>query len=226
MESRPDRILLSSSLSVHSTQLLGNGSRYKQRYTASIHWERFISIIKAAKLSYDGVSGYSCTQDCGPSGSCQCAVCVAVGNKKDCNLPDCDVCGAELYTRLVRYSIVSVIILFHVFYAIITVLTVGAGSYGNTMYSILGFNCCLLNPDLCKKNVFSFRRKYKWARLLQAWPLFQLPPYIQLVFSILLLAGFYIYVRNKLGAVITLAYNTLEEEFFPSDHLMLTANIT
>lgn len=225
MESRPDRIIVSSSLTVKSVELQGNGVRYKQKYTAAIHWERFITIIKAARLSYLGVSGYSCYHDCGPSGSCQCGVCVAVGNKQNCDLPNCDTCNADIYYTIVTHSIIFMFILFHLFHAVILVLTIGAGSYGNTMYSIFGFNCCLFNPDLCRKTVRTFQRKNRCMRFLNIWPIFRLPPYIQLFLSAVVLVMFCFYVHRKLDAIINLTYNALDEEFFPSDHLMLTADI-
>lgn len=205
---------------------MGNGSRYKQRYTASIHWNRFMTIVYAARLSSSGVVGYSCKHDCGPSGSCQCGVCIKVGNNKNCMLPNCSTCSAEMYDMLVRCFSIFVILLFHLFYAVIIVLTIGAGSYGNTVYSILGCNCCLLNPDLCKKNVQYFNRRNKCLRFLNLWPLFRLPPYVQLVLSSISLVIFYFYVLYKFDAIINLAYNVLDEEFYPSDHLMLSAKIS
>ena len=226
MESRPDRIIVSSSLNVHSVTLLGNGSYYKQRYKALIHFDRFMSILNAAKLSYHGVSGYSCMQDCGPHGSCQCGICVGVGNNQNCDLPNCPICDVETYKTIRTYCIISVIIILHLFYSVVLVLTIGAGSYGNTIHSILGFQCCLFNPDLCKKSVRNFQRKNKFLRLLHIWPIFRLPPYVQLLLSSVTLTLFLLYVRNKLDAIFILSYSTLVEEFFPSDHLMLTAHLT
>ncbi|XP_045166717.2 uncharacterized protein LOC123530085 isoform X2 [Mercenaria mercenaria] len=224
-ESRPDRILMESKLHVKSVKLIGNGDRYKQRYKAAIHWSRFTNIIQSAYLSYKGVTGYPCKHDCGPRGSCQCGVCVAIGNKQDCLLPNCDTCNNSTFKSLVAHSILFVMVMFHLFYAIVLILTIGANSYGDTLYSILGFKCCLFNPKLCKFRGTSFRRKQKFIKVSQVWPVFWLPPYVQFFGSLIVLLFLCMYTKTVFRTVLDLTYTVLDEELFPSDHLMVVAHV-
>ena len=208
-----------------SVSLLGNGSRYKDLYRPSIHWSRFTSIIHSSYLSYYGVDGYPCLHDCGPRGSCICGVCRTGGNKDTCTLKDCDICSGALFKTLVFKSILLGIIVFHLFYACILILVVGAGSYSESVFSILGCNCCLCNPKLCMRTVKVYSRRHSFLKVCQVWPVFRLPPYTQLFLSVLSFILFLTYMRSWLHEVIDLTYATMEEEFFPSDHLMLTAEI-
>lgn len=225
MQSRPDRILVASRLKVQSIHLIGNGTRYKQRYKAAVHWSRFATIVQSAYLSYQGVSGFPCQHDCGPQGSCQCGVCVAVGNHRDCHLPNCDTCNTVVFKTLVLHIFLYVTIGFHLFYSVVIILTVGASSYGDTMYSILGFKCCLFNPKLCKSSTSTARRKQVLLKLCQWWPLFRLSPYVQFVVNAIAIWSMSIYTKTVFKSVIDCTYNVLEEELFPSDHLMVVAHI-
>ncbi|XP_060581006.1 uncharacterized protein LOC132737690 isoform X1 [Ruditapes philippinarum] len=224
-ESRPDRILVESKLSVKNAKVIGNGERYKQRYKAAVHWSRFTTVIQSAYLSYQGVEGYPCSHDCGPHGSCQCGVCVAIGNKKDCLLPYCDNCISDVLENLVLHFIIFVIVLFHLFYSVVLILTIGANSYGDTLHSILGFKCCLFNPKLCKFSGKTFGRKQQCLKFCQMWPLFWFPPYIQFFGCLIILYSFSIYTKRVFKPVLDLTYTVLEEELFPSDHLMVVAHV-
>ena len=206
--------------------LTGNGSRYRDVYKPSIHWLRFSTILQSSVLSYQGIDGYSCFHDCGPHGSCICGVCKSGGNQNTCNLKDCDLCNEELFKRLFLHFVLFLIILLHLFYSLVIILVVGAGSYSETMFSILGCNCCLMNPKLCISTVRIHTRRYRLMKLCQIWPLFKLPPCIQFVVSFVSFILFIAYVKSWLHPVLELTYAALDEEFYPSDHLMLTAEIS
>lgn len=217
--------MVESSLKVNSVRLIGDGARYKRRYTAAVHWSRFTTIIQSAYLTYKGVTGYACKHDCGPHGSCQCGVCAAVGNKQNCFLPDCDTCNTDKFKSLVIHLLLFAIVLFNLFYSVILILTIGTNSYNDTLHSFLGFKCCLFNPQLCRFNTRSVRRKFKLLKLCSLWPLFWLPPYVQFVGNVLVLFFLYLYTKHIFKAVLDLTYNTLAEELFPSDHLMVVAEV-
>ena len=225
LESRPDRILVSTDLQVTSAALSGHGDVYKQQYNSSIYWSRLRIVIQSSWLSYKGVSGYPCRHDCGPHGSCQCGICVAVGNKHDCNLPNCSYCDSQTFSAILGYSVPCVACVLHLLFAVVSVLTVAAGSYGDTVFSILGYKCCLFNPRLFRTYP-SQKRAQKLLKFCNKWPFFRLPPCGQLVTSLLLCAMCLFYVRHRFAHVLDLAANILPEELFPSDHLMLTATIT
>ena len=218
-------MLVSSHLRVDFVSLLGNGSRYRDTYEPSIHWSRFTSIVHSSFLSYQGINGYPCLHDCGPHGSCVCGVCKNGGNKDSCSLQHCDICSEELFKKLILISLFFIIIIFHLFYSCVLILVVGAGSYSESVFSILGCNCCLCNPKLCMATVRIYSRRHKFLRLCHIWPVFKLPPYMQLFLSASSFILFLTYVRSWLHAVLDLTYATMNEEFFPSDHLMLTAEV-
>lgn len=225
-ESRPDRILVSSHFQIESISLIGNGSRYKDVYKSSIHWLRFTSVFQSSFLSYQDVDGYPCLHDCGPHGSCICGVCRSGGNKDSCSLKDCDICSKELFQRLILNFVLFSVIFIHLFYSLVVILVVGAGSYSESLFSILGCNCCLCNPRLCLTTIKLHSRRYRLMRVCQVWPVFRLPPYLQLFLSFGSLILFMTYVRSWLHPVLDLTYAAMDEEFFPSDHLMFTAEIT
>lgn len=225
MESRPDRILVEPSIHVKSVQILGNGTRYKRRYSGAVHWSRFISIIQSAYMSYQGVEGYSCLHDCGPHGSCICGVCVAVGNKNGCHLPNCDICNKDVFTSIVKHFTIFIIVLLHLCYTVLIIMTIGTNSYGDSLYSILGWKCCLFNPRLCKSTSFTVRHKHKLLKVCRLWPLFRLPPYVQLFMYTLSLVIIYFYCSQTFHHIIDTTYNVLDEELFPSDHLFVVAKI-
>ncbi|KAL4234623.1 hypothetical protein ACF0H5_006264 [Mactra antiquata] len=225
MESRPDRILVESSLKIEDIKLLGDGFRYKRRYTGLIHWSRFISIIQSVYLSYQGVEGYSCLHDCGPHGSCICGVCVAIGNQDGCLLPDCDICNKEKFVSIISYLILFFVIFLHLCYSVIVIMTVGSNNYGDTLYSILGWKCCLFNPRLCKVMTVTHRQRYKCLKLCKYWPIFRLPPYLQFVLYTIFLVIFYFYCKHTFQPIINITYNVLDEEFFPSDHMFVVAYV-
>lgn len=203
----------------------GNGSRYRDSYRPSIHWQRFTAILQSSFLSYQGVDGYPCYYDCGPRGSCICGVCRSGGNKDSCSLKACDVCTEELFKRVILNSVLFFIIVIHLFYSVISILVIGAGFYSESVFSILGCNCCLCNPKLCLATVKLHTRRYRLLKMCQIWPIFRLPPYLQLFISSVALIFFITYVRSWLDPVLEVTYAVMDEEFYPSDHLMLTVEI-
>ncbi|KAH3893227.1 uncharacterized protein LOC127859717 isoform X1 [Dreissena polymorpha] len=226
LESRPDRIIVSSHLHVKSVRRLGDGSRYRQRYEGAIHWSRFVTVVQSAWLSYHGISGYPCRHDCGPHGSCICGICVAVGNENNCRLPNCEQCNEQTFKRGLVIFVIFLFFFVHLFHSILAILSVGSSSYGDVVYSILGFKCCLFNPKLCETQSKFSRKTNVLLRHCQKWLIFRLPPYWQLLLSIVLFICLYIYAKNVLVNVIDITYNILAEEFFPSDHLMVIADVS
>ena len=210
---------------VKSAILKGDGKYYKQRYHSSIIFERFLTIARASYLSYSGTKGYSCVHDCGPHGSCQCGVCVSGGNDIGCLLEDCLSCDKTMYQNLIIYTTVFVILVFHLFCAVFAILIIASNSYGDAVYNILGFSCCLMSKELFVSNFQSYRRKYSILRICRIWPLFRLPPYFQLLISLIGLLCFYFRARRLFAPALDITYSIMAEEYFPSDHLMLTLEI-
>lgn len=227
--SRPDRIFVSSGLTAENLKIVGAGSRYKSRYSLNIFWERFQTIVQTSDLSQQGVKGYPCLQDCGPHGSCICGVCAAIGNEKDCLLPNCDICKQSLSFEVNIFVILVAVVAFHLFFGVLQIFIVAAASYtkvSGKLNSALGLQCCLLNPQLWGSSMREHQRKFKILRICRSWPLFNLPPYIQVLIAFIALYLVYASFNVVFAQVIELTYNALNEEFFPSDHLMLIADIS
>ncbi|KAK3101761.1 hypothetical protein FSP39_006160 [Pinctada imbricata] len=222
LESRPDRILVSSNLRPVSAELTGDGRFYKDLYSGSIMYHRFRTVIQSAFLSYRGIAGYSCLQDCGPNGSCRCGVCVKGGNQNNCQLPDCVECNSHIYKLYVAFIMISLTLLIHLFYAVVIILVTGSDYRREELFNILGCNCCLCNKNLYRKGT---SRKHKLLKLLQRWPLFRLPPYLLLVLTLIMLLVTYFYGKSVFADTFKTVYSVMEEEYFPSDHLMLTVGI-
>ena len=224
MQSRPDRVLVSSDIEVMGATLSGNGTTYRHQYKSGIGLHRLQTILSHAALSYQGTSGYSCLHDCGPHGSCRCGICVAIGNEKTCNLPYCGECNGEIYRNYIIVACIAIVILLHLFYAALSILITGANFRGESVFSILGFNCCLCNPDLFRKPKLLTRRS-QFLKIFFKWPFFRLPPCYLLVISCIAFLFLIFYVKSIFARTLKSVYNVLEEEYFPSDHLMLTVII-
>lgn len=211
-------------MEVKSVTLSGDGSFYKNMYSSSIRFHRMKALIHHSYLSYKGVKGYPCTQDCGPNGSCRCGLCVKGDNSNNCDLPDCQECSHDIFQNILLYSFLFVIVCFHLFYALLTIFINGADFRKEAVFQILGCNCCLCHPDNFKmRHAPSRNRLYRCCR---RWPVFRLPPFYLLIICIFILSlAFYNFnkVFEKSFSTISLV---MDEEYFPSDHLMLSAVIS
>ena len=225
LESRPDRILLSKDIRVHTADLSGDGKFYRDRYSGSVIYHRLRTVIHDSYLSYNGTKGYSCVQDCGPNGSCRCGVCVKGGNQNSCLLPDCVECNSHIYKMYITFIIIAIIIGLHLFYSIVVILVTGSDFRREEISAILGCNCCLCNNNLFRRNNVYVSRRHRLFRICHKWPLFQLPPYLLWVISMMLafvtfFSGKYIF-HESLRTI----YSVMDEEYFPSDHRMLIVKI-
>ncbi|XP_060083400.1 uncharacterized protein LOC132562661 [Ylistrum balloti] len=225
-ESRPDRILATSNFEPHGVYLLGNGTAYKTHYYQRIITERFRTLLHSSYLSWYGVTGYSCFQDCGPRGYCRCGLCVKgdhpVGST--CMSPDCDECSGHIFIFTVIFVIFIIFTIIHLFYAIICLLISGADFKGEAVFAILGCNCCLCSPDNFKPLNFN-SRKFRIFRGLSKWPLFRLPPYILFFMSLISAISLMTVGWWNFGQSLGTIYSVMDEELFPSDHLMVVAKL-
>ncbi|XP_033744975.1 uncharacterized protein LOC117330650 isoform X2 [Pecten maximus] len=225
-ESRPDRILATSNFKTHGVHLLGNGTFYKTQYHQRIVMYRFSTLLHSSYLSWYGVTGYPCYQDCGPRGYCRCGVCVRGDNSigKTCNLPDCDECSSRVFINTVIFVILNIFTVIHLFYAVICLLISGADFKGEAVFAILGCNCCLCNPDNFKFVNFN-SRKFRIFRGLQKWPPFRLPPYILFFMSMISVISLITVGWWNFEPSLDTIYSIMDEEYFPSDHLMVVAKL-
>ncbi|XP_069142390.1 uncharacterized protein [Argopecten irradians] len=225
-ESRPDRILATSNFITHGVHLLGNGTIYKSVYHQRIVTERLRTVLHSAYLSWYGVAGYSCYQDCGPRGYCRCGVCVRGDNSigKTCHLPDCEECSHHLFTYIVIFVILNTFTVIHLFYSVVCLLISGTDFKGEAVYAILGCNCCLCNPDNFKFVNFN-SRKFRIFRGLRKWPPFRLPPYILFFVSMISLISLMTVGWWNFSQILDTVYSIMDEEYFPSDHLMVVAKL-
>ncbi|XP_063438028.1 uncharacterized protein LOC134719030 [Mytilus trossulus] len=224
LESRPDRIMVNSETEVISASLSGHGTIYKRQYKSSIVFSRFQTVLKQAALSYHSISGFSCFHDCGPHGSCRCGVCVADGNDKTCHLPNCIECNAIFYNNYFIMTCIAIFVLIHVFFAVLSILITAANFKGETISSLLGFKCCLCNPDLYTKPILLTRRS-KFIKICHKWPLFRIPPCYLLFISSVSFVFVLIVIKYHFSDMIKTVNNILDEEYFPSDHLMLSVTL-
>ncbi|KAK7499563.1 hypothetical protein BaRGS_00009215 [Batillaria attramentaria] len=228
--SRPDRILVSGDISVLQTSLHGNGTEYTSRHL-DILLHRLWVIVRSAKAAALGYSGYSCLQDCGPSGVCRCGVCVqkvintypTIDKACECLLPHCRECSPGTFLVVCGFVAMMVVLLALTGLAVVKVLVVSAHFDQSATFQILGCTCCLFNLKLLSTATFTTRNRI--GRILWRVGIGQLPPAI-LFFLCLSMLGL-----CSLAAVLALEdmfntmRNVMEEELLPSDHLMLAATL-
>ncbi|XP_071961435.1 uncharacterized protein [Antedon mediterranea] len=214
-ESRPDRILVSHNCAVVlNAQLAGVGSEYKNQFENQILWNRYWSLFKSAKSSYYAYSGSSCYFDCGPHASCRCGICVAGGDKNDCLLPNCSECSSTVFRKIITLAIVTLYIIFNIFYTIINF--------------IKPFKTCNLGNLVQKKQKYFYSKEKKMCR--NWWMYFCLCFYrIPIIFMIILnlcfVIGIYVLCLNILKDSLSSINAIIQEEFNPSDHLMLISQL-
>ena len=165
LESRPDRILVSDTLSVLSAELKGDGHVYRVRYLYHIMYHRLQNILWSSYKSFRGLHGSSCVHDCGPHASCRCGVCVAIGDNNACLLPECEECSASKFIFLIVLLVLLILCFCHIVYAILQILTTTTYDAHQRVATCFGIHCCLLNQTLYVPGPRSRRRRTCMTRI-------------------------------------------------------------
>lgn len=206
--------------------LVGSGDAYENRYYSSIILNRFWTIVSQARNSYTGLAGYPCLHDCGPHGSCRCGVCVRGGNTNNCLLPNCKECSSTVFRNLVIYGFVLAFCLVHLLYAAVLVLNRSVRRHGRTIRQIFGCNCCLCNPSLYSGMSFPRTVGGRYTKVQRLWPFLRLPPMVFLItFLTFSLLTFYAGKLVVFSEMLNTTYRVMDEELYPSDHLMVIADL-
>ncbi|KAK6177334.1 hypothetical protein SNE40_015455 [Patella caerulea] len=219
-ESRPDRILTSHTYHVEETWLSGDGQIYKDHYNNSILYHRFKVLIKNAYENYRGQMGYSCVHDCGPNGSCRCGNCVK-GDNRDCD--SCLECNGPMFIYFIIYSMVLLLCILILLYSVVKILIIAARYNQDNIYSIMGIKCCLFNTELYDYQLIprQYRRYSRW-RICQV---FKIPPAILMFITVILCIFLVWFGRRMFISSLNNIYSVMNEEYFPSDHLMLSTRL-
>lgn len=242
MQSRPDRIYLSQQSTSVATgaavngvepnwkvldfNLFGNGSDYLKRYKSNILWHRFW-------LAVD--NSVECPYDCGPHGKCQCGICVAAATEI-CHVP-CQRCQplANEYSRL-QWRVFPVFVFISAVLAWIT---------RRLMTHACGWNTKPTNTPLAPSvarfdieggllsntggtNITRRQCHLLGARIGHLGVTVMIAfLWLALIISLLMVNERYTVLINN--DVISVINNTvlqvLPEEYFPSDHLMITTRL-
>ena len=235
LESRPDRILVSSPAMAVGAELIGNNSEFRYKYFYHIVWSRFENVLRASHDAAAGTVGSSCIHDCGPHASCRCGVCVAGGNANACLTPKCGECTTSGYYAFLLFVAGMAFIVGQLIYAILCVLLVMNDSRRRqestseapaTICIRMSDQCCLCEPELYRS--VSDRMKRGGRRCWpchRACPFSRLPPMFLVVATLLLLTAFIGFAIVVFEAAIFDVFAIIPEELYPSDHLMLTVTI-
>lgn len=187
---------------------------------------RLRTVISSAYQAWYGMTGYPCFHDCGPRGVCRCGVCVrgdnSVGNT--CLLQECEECSSRTFINVVIFLTLSIFTSIHLLYSIICLLISGADFKGEAMFAILGCHCCLCSPDNFQSPNFN-SRKYRLFRGVRKWPPFRLPPYVLFSLTVILAVLLLMIGWWNFQQMYTTVFSIMDEEFYPSDHLMLIAKL-
>ncbi|KAL8605781.1 hypothetical protein ACOMHN_011143 [Nucella lapillus] len=160
LTSRPDRILISSSVRATEVSLHGRGVEYKTRHAADIFTHRLHRVMKAAKESLGQHAGFSCLHDCGPHGSCRCGVCVRAGvSTPPCHLPDCLECSSTVFMQLSFFFFLAAVLFLLAGTATVKILVVASSIDQGGDSLVHGFSCCLCNPDIVRKPTVTARHR-------------------------------------------------------------------
>ncbi|ELT90867.1 hypothetical protein CAPTEDRAFT_217237 [Capitella teleta] len=230
MVSRPDRIFVSANLAIAGAELMGDGHAYKSRFLYHILWHRVGRVIDVMRDSWLGQRGRSCVHDCGPHASCRCGVCVGGnGDQNVCMLPDCAECSAVQYNFYCLAIIVLITLSVQLIYGALQVLlTLNDQSKKNRSSAeketgIFG-SCCLCDPELYR-SINARIRRHRRSLLCRIWPFLLLPPMVLVMVTVLLLCLYVAIVMFVFKDAFDDVSSVLPEEFFPSDHLMLSVLI-
>ena len=214
---------MSPSIQVVDSHLQGQGDLYVNSFYTAIVIKRIETVFGSAFDSFTGKVGYSCLHDCGPHGSCRCGLCVKGGNELNCNIPDCAECGSGnfIFFIIILFPMLSAIFLLGLF--IVRTLVTSANFHQEDLFAILGYRCCLFNARLFRYR--SLPRTLK-SFLGRASVLWMLPPLPMIVLSLASAAILFLVFMSSFWKNIEFIYSILPEELFPSDHMMVVAEIT
>ena len=223
-ESRPDRILASTRyLKVTSCLLHGLGEPYENKYSAQVKWTRLWHVLEASEATYyETKENTGCYHDCGPHGSCRCAICVAGGNKNKCMPPNCPECNSDVYFYYVLFKALLIFFVVQLMISTIHIVLIFKSRYRYQLQRT-GCNCCLCLPHYnCTypKGNARFRCSLPtWRRCL----CLGMPPLVHFIFCLICLC-----VLSALSVIwfeepMKIVNAVLKEELNPSDHLMVTA---
>ena len=199
-----------------------SGADYSSYYHSSVVMSRVRRVLLSGYASLTGLSGYSCRHDCGPHGSCRCGVCVTGGNQLNCDLPHCGECSGSHFVIFLFIFIPFCVMAATLFYAVLKVLVVSSKFSQEAIQDILGYRCCLFNKNLFRMNAVP--RKYK-SFLSRIFFIYQLPPYVLIVFSVVVLLIQVITLKMFFSDSVSTVYSILPEELFPSDHSLVYASV-
>ena len=226
-ESRPDRILISKPLHSLSASLTGNGSVYRAKFFIHIVWRRGENMLWAAYDSFRGETGRSCIYDCGPHASCRCGVCVSGGDQRTCHLPDCDECNISTFRTLVLVAIVFFLLGAQLLYGMLLVfLTMNERAARRDTTKLWCGNCCLCDPALYVSMSRGIKRRTRQSILWKVWPFCRLPPMVLVLVTFGMIFVFTELLLIAFKELVDDMYAILPEEFFPSDHLLLSVELT
>ena len=170
-------------------------------------------MISSSYDCFHGIYGYSCIQDCGPRGSCRCGVCVNIGNGNNCLLIDCNECNSSKFVAFLIFVFIAAILIGFTLLAILQLMLTTVRSTSRTY-------CCLCNPRLYYSAILHSK-----FRILQ-----RLFPFIKSSMSCLLLCFlinliFITFASYIFSSTLHTVFQVMAEEFYPSDHLMLTSEL-
>lgn len=228
-ESRPDRIFVSSDLTVSSASLSGDGRTYKEKFMYHIIWHRASLLMAAMRNSWMGLSGRPCIIDCGPHASCRCGVCVGGhGDKNSCLLPSCDECSPGSFCYLLITFGIFILLIAQLLFGLLQVLLTmneraRRSPSGDTQTGIFG-NCCLCDPDLYS-NLNNKLRHFKRSSICRLWPVLRLPPMILVLVTVIALFVYFELTLVIFSDAVSDVYAIIPEELYPSDHLMLSVDL-
>ncbi|XP_070193785.1 uncharacterized protein [Littorina saxatilis] len=223
LTSRPDRILVTNDITVEETQLHGDGTQYKSRHSRDILFHRFWRVLHVARDTFQGGTGFSCLHDCGPHGACRCGVCMNNEAFDRCLLPDCSECSSGVYLLACAFSVIFFLLLVLAVIAAIKILVVASRMDQSDAFFLLGCTCCLCNPKLIRQSTMTGRH---WTgRLLRCLGVGKLSPVYLLLFCLIVMVLCLTVGFAVLKSSFDMVGGVMPEEYFPSDHLMLAAEL-
>ena len=180
-------------------------------------WNRLYLVHATALAVFYGFRGFSCEHDCGPHASCRCGVCVGgpLLNQAHCDLEDCTECNVTHLCVMWLILILFIIVVTQFLYSILRVLLIKSRRTREKMRYYLGAKCCLCDSELFTPSAaspVSLKRFLPWLTL---------SPYGMLTFSVVCLVGVCFLAYITLRGVLEDVWNTIPEEFYASDHLLI-----
>ena len=192
-----------------------------------ILWNRGENVLWAAYNAFMGEKGRSCLYDCGTHASCRCGVCVSGGDRRTCDLPDCEECDSMTFKLLFVAAVVFLLLFAQLIYgALLVLLTMNERASSRRTSQAWCDNCCLCDPELYVSMSRKIKRRTRQSVLWTMWPLLRLPPMVLFVVSLGLIFIFMEFAILAFQDLFDDVYAIIPEEFYPSNHLLLTIELT